>query len=153
MTKPTKCVCAQRRLRSESSLCAKWVAKDPSFGRTLILLALSCRGSFYVAYVATEANMFYDYSTHQFYDAPLLTRCYTQHALRPYIDSEINHKRYFIKIPFINKRIEFIGLPSIFKDKSVNSAILAYFKNTETPIIWYTYNKSISSTRFIPEIQ
>ena len=73
MTKPTKWVCPQRRLRSawasaqsdQSSLCAQWVAKDPSFlhvdseypdqtgwmprliwviaGRTLILLVLSCR--------------------------------------------------------------------------------------------------------------
>ena len=34
VTKPTKWLCAQRRLRSvwsESSLCAQWVAKDPSF--------------------------------------------------------------------------------------------------------------------------
>ena len=39
MTKPTKWVCAQRRLRSawasaqsdQSSLCTQWVAKDPSF--------------------------------------------------------------------------------------------------------------------------
>ena len=39
MTKPTKGVCTQRRLRSawaftqsgQSSLCAHWVAKDPSF--------------------------------------------------------------------------------------------------------------------------
>ena len=41
MTKPTKWLCAQRRLRSaclgirpvwsESSLCAQWVAKNPSF--------------------------------------------------------------------------------------------------------------------------
>ena len=31
MTKPAKRLCAQRRLRSESSLCAQWVAKDPSF--------------------------------------------------------------------------------------------------------------------------
>ena len=76
MTKPTKWVWAQRRLRSawasaqsdQSSLCAHWVARDPSFlhadskdsdqtgrmprlswvfaGRTLILLVLSCRGSF-----------------------------------------------------------------------------------------------------------
>ena len=45
----------------------------------------------------TDANTFYD-STH----AALLTRCYTQHALRPYIDFEINHKRHFIKLPFIN---------------------------------------------------
>ena len=34
MTKPTKRLCAQRRLRSawsECSLCTQWVAKDPSF--------------------------------------------------------------------------------------------------------------------------
>ena len=49
----------------------------------------------------TEANKFYD-RNHQFYDAALLTRCYTQHALRPFIDSKTNHKRNFIKIPFIN---------------------------------------------------
>ena len=76
MTKPTKWVCAQWRLRSawastqsdQSLLCAQWVAKDPRFlhadredsdqtgwmprliwvfaGRTLTLLVLSCRGSF-----------------------------------------------------------------------------------------------------------
>ena len=55
----------------------------------------------------TEANKFYD-RNHQLYDAALLTRCYTQHALCPFIDSETNHKRHFIKIPFINKGIEFI---------------------------------------------
>ena len=73
MTKPTMWLCAQLRLRpvwSESSLCAQWVAKDPSFlhadsensdqtgrmprliwvfaGRTATLLVLSCRGLFYV---------------------------------------------------------------------------------------------------------
>ena len=64
----------------------------------------------------TEANKFYD-RNHQLYDAALLTRCYTQHALRPFIDSETNHKQHFIKIPFINKGIEFIDLPSIFKDR------------------------------------
>ena len=74
MTKQTKWLYAQRRLISawtvwsESSLSAQWVAKDPSFlqadsedsdqtgrmprliwvfaGRTLILLVLSCRGSY-----------------------------------------------------------------------------------------------------------
>ena len=61
----------------------------------------------------TEANKFYD-RNHQLYDAALLTRCYTQHALRPFIDSVTNHKRHLIKIPFINKGIEFIDLPSIF---------------------------------------
>ena len=63
----------------------------------------------------TYASKFYD-RNHQLYDAALLTRCYTQ--LRPFIDSEINHKRQFIKkIPFINKGIEFIDLPCIFKDQ------------------------------------
>ena len=77
MTKPTKWVCAQRRLRSawastqsdQYSLCIQWTAKDPRFlhgdsddsdqtgqmprliwvfaGRTLTLLVLSCPGSYY----------------------------------------------------------------------------------------------------------
>ena len=38
-----------------------------------------------------EANRFYD-RNHQMYDDALLTRCYTQHALHPFIDAEINHK-------------------------------------------------------------
>ena len=38
-----------------------------------------------------EADKFYD-RKHDPYDAALLTRCYIQHALRPYIDSEINHQ-------------------------------------------------------------
>ena len=50
----------------------------------------------------TEANKFYD-RTNRLYNAALLIRCYTQHALRPVIDSNINHIRHFIKIPFINK--------------------------------------------------
>ena len=62
------------------------------------------------------------------YEAALLTRCYTQHALRPLIDSEINHKRHFIRIPFINKGIDFIDLPSIFQDKSVTSSIPDYIQ-------------------------
>ena len=40
-----------------------------------------------------EANTFYD-RKHYLYEAALLTRCYIQHALLPYIDSEINHIRH-----------------------------------------------------------
>ena len=40
----------------------------------------------------TEANKFYD-RIYRLYDAALLTRCYTQHALRPVIHSKINHIR------------------------------------------------------------
>ena len=82
------------------------------------------------------------------YEAALLTRCYTQHALRPFIDSESNHIRSFIKIPFINKGIDFIDLPSIFQDKSVIQSILTYFQNSEPPIICYKYNKPIRNTIF-----
>ena len=95
----------------------------------------------------TEANKFYD-RNHQLYDAALLTRCYTQHALHAFIDSETNHKRHFIKIPFINKGIEFIDLPSIFKDRSVTSSIPTYFQNSEPPIICYKYNKPIRNIVF-----
>ena len=53
-----------------------------------------------------------------------------------------------IKIPFINKGIEFIDLHSIFKDNLVISSIPNYFNNSETPITCYKYNKPIRSTIF-----
>ena len=86
--------------------------------------------------------------TNRLYDAALLTRCYTQHALRLIIDSKTNHIRYFIKILFINKGMEFIDLPSIFRGKSVQSSIPNYFKNCELPIICYKSNKTIRSVIF-----
>ena len=56
--------------------------------------------------------------------------------------------RSFIKIPFINKGIDFIDLPSIFQDKSVMQSIPTYFQNSEPPIICYKYNKPIRNTIF-----
>ena len=84
-----------------------------------------------------EANKFY----------VLLTRCFAQHALRPYIDSEINHIRHFIKIPFITKGIEFIDLPSLFRDNNAISAIPSYFEDTKSPIICYKLNKPVRNTK------
>ena len=55
-------------------------------------------------------------------------------------------EKFFIKIPFINKGIEFIDLPSIFRDNNVISAVPSYFENTESPIICYKYNKPIRNT-------
>ena len=96
----------------------------------------------------TAANNFYNRSN-RLYDAALLTRCYTQHALRrPVIDSKINHVRHFIKIPFINRGMEFIDLLSTFRDKSVQSSVPIYFKNCEVPIICYEFNKPIRSAIF-----
>ena len=94
-----------------------------------------------------EDNKFYD-RAHRLYDAAILTWCYTHYALRPYIDSEINHIRHFIKIQFVNKGIEFSNLPSVLKDKSVISSIPNYFENKESPIICYKNNKPIRSTVF-----
>ena len=88
----------------------------------------------------TEANKSYD-RTNRLYDAALLTRCYTQHDLRPVIDSKINHIRHVSKIHFINKGIDFNDLPGVFRDKPVKSSIQNYFKNYEVPIICYKYNK------------
>ena len=76
----------------------------------------------------TEANKFYD-RTNRLYDAALLTRCYTQHALRPVIDSKNIHVRLFIEIPFINKGMDTIDLPSIFRDKLIQSSVPNYYKN------------------------
>ena len=95
----------------------------------------------------TEANRLYD-RNYQMYDDALLTvtRCYTQHALGPFIDSESNQIRHFIKIPFVNTGIDFIDLPSIFQDKSVTQSIPTYFQNSEPPIICYKYNQPIRNT-------
>ena len=91
-----------------------------------------------------DANRFYD-RNHQMYETALLTRLYTQHALRPFIDAEINHQRHFIKVPFINKGMDFIDLPSIFQNKSVTSSITDYFQTSESPII--CYESLVSFTR------
>ena len=89
-----------------------------------------------------EANKLYD-RANKLYKGALLTRCYVQHCPSPYIDSEVNHKRDFIKIPFINKGMEFIDLHSISKDNLVISSIPNYFNNSETCSICFKYNKPI----------
>ena len=103
-------------------------------GRHSMLSFLSFLPISVLCILDTDANKFYDIN-HQLYDTALLARCYTQHALRPFIDFETNHKQHFIKIPFKNKGIEFIDLPSIFENRSVTSSITTYFQNSEPPII------------------
>ena len=132
-------------------------------GRHCMLSYLSSLPISVLRSLDTEADKFYD-RTNRLYDAALLTRCYTQHALHPVVDSKINHIRHFIKIPFINKGMDlnliesvsegfpsyfFIDIPSIFRDKSVQSSIPNYFKNCEVPIICYKYNKPIRGAIFI----
>ena len=117
------------------------------YGRHQMLSKLSSLSSASLRKLDEEANKFYD-RKNDLYHTALLIRCYTQHALRPYIDSEMNHIRHFIKIPFINNGIDFIDLPSIFRDNTVESSIPDYFENKDPPIICYKYNKLIRSTVF-----
>ena len=108
---------------SELSIILKHSGGHMALSRLVTLSITSLRN------LDIEANKFYE-RAHRLYDAAILTLYYTQHALQPYIDSEINHIRHFIKIQFVNKSIEFINLPSIFKDKYVISTIPTYFENT-----------------------
>ena len=56
-------------------------------GRHLMLSYLSSLPLAVLRSLDAEANRFHD-KNHQMHDAALFTRCYTQHALRPFIDSE-----------------------------------------------------------------
>ena len=58
-------------------------------GRHSMLFVLSALPIPVLHTLDTEANKFYD-SSHQWYDTAVLTMCYTQQALRLYIDSEIS---------------------------------------------------------------
>ena len=57
-------------------------------GRHCMLSYLSSLPISVLRSLDTKANKFYD-RTNRLYDAVLLTRCYTQHALRPVIDSKL----------------------------------------------------------------
>ena len=95
----------------------------PSYGHSrLVTLSISS-----LCNLDIMANKFYN-RAHPLYDAALLTRCYTQHALQPCIDSKINHIRAFIKIQFVDKGIEFINLPGLFKDNLLSVLFLLILK-------------------------
>ena len=131
---------------------ANCTLRDPAgkldvHGRHSMLSILSSLPISVLRSLDIEANKFYD-GSNRLYNAALLIRCYTHHALRPVIDSKIYHIRYIIKIPVINKGMDFFYLPSTFRDNSVLSAVPNYFKNCEAPIICYKYNKPIRSTIF-----
>ena len=88
------------------------------------------------------------FRNHPLYQVACLIQRYTQHFLKPHIDSEEDHKRYFLKIQFLNKGIDLINLPSIFKDRNVSKHIPKYFNNSESPMICYKYNKPVRNILF-----
>ena len=137
MANVKKCA-AQKSGTSRNNLSSK----IREHGRLAMLSFLSSLPILVLCILNIEANRFYD-RNHQMYETALLTRCYTQYALHPFTDAEIKDQRHFITIPFINKEMDFIDLPSFFQDKSVTSSIPDYFQISEPPIICYKYNKPI----------
>ena len=55
-----------------------------------------------------------------------------------------NTKRSFFKLKFLNKGIDAINMSNIMHHKNVKSKIPNYFKDCETPIISYSYTRSIA---------
>ena len=133
--------CAEKRINT--SLKDLSIALN-NHGQLGLLSFLSSLPISVVDILELDANTFYD-RANKLYKAALLTRCYVQHFLSHYIDSEVNHKRHHINIPSINTRMELIDLHSTFKDNLVISSIIIpnYFKISETPIICYKYYKLI----------
>jgi hypothetical protein len=86
--------------------------------------------------------------TDPLYTAAYLIESYTQHVLRPHIDNTSDHNRHFLQVTFLNKGIDFIDLPSIFRDKRVTNSVPLYFKNSEIPIICYKYKKPVRNIIF-----
>ena len=74
-----------------------------------------------------EANKFYD-RAHRLYDAAILTRCNTQHAIRPYMDSEINHIRHFIKFNLSTRALSSLTYPVYLKINLLSLLFLLILK-------------------------
>ena len=56
--------------------------------------------------------------------------------------------RPFLKIKFENKGIDALNFSNILNQKSVQSIILPYFQNKESPCISYSYTHSVASKIF-----
>ena len=83
------------------------------------------------------------------YELALIIRAFCCHKLFPKIDKPEHHKRYFLKLKYINKGIDLIDIPSIFRNPSVQKCISPEnFDNTEPPIVSYTYKKPSRSFIF-----
>ena len=75
------------------------------------------------------------------YELSLIISAFALNKLFPRPNKPENVKRHFLKLPFINKGIDIIDLPSILRDFNVNQTIPPCFDNKEPPIISYSYKK------------
>ena len=118
-----------------------------SSGRHILLSRLTTLPISTLRKLDAEADNIY-LRTNPLYEVASIIQSYTQHILRPHIDSQSDHIRHFLKISYLNKGIDFIDLASVFKDKRVSDKVPKYFKNLEPPMICYKYNKSTRSLIF-----
>jgi len=59
-----------------------------------------------------------------------------------------SREKKFLNIHFVNKGLHVIDIANIFRHKSVQANVRAYFKQQAAPIISYTYTSTIASTTF-----
>lgn len=83
------------------------------------------------------------------YEVALIISAFCYHKLFPKIDKQEDHKRYFLKLKYINKGIDLIDISNIFRNPSVQKLISPEnFDNTEPPIVSYVYKKPSRSLIF-----
>ena len=109
-------------------------------GRHLLLSSISSLSLSQLRLLDQEADKII-LRTDKFYLCAIIIQKYAKHYLHPRIQSPEEVKRYFLKIAFLNKGIDFIDINSILKDKNVVKHIPPYFENKETPAICYSYKK------------
>jgi hypothetical protein len=112
-----------------------------SSGRHILLSRLTTLSISSLRKLDEEADGIY-VRTNPLYEVASIIQSYTQHILRPHIDSLSQHTRHFLKVSYLNKGIDFIDLASVFKDRRVADKVPKYFKNLEPPMICYKYKKS-----------
>ena len=74
--------------------------------------------------------------------------CHAQHSFYSVTVEKAGASVSHRHISSLNKGIDFIDLPSIFRDNRVIDSIPKYFKNSEVPIICYKYNKPVRNIIF-----
>ena len=72
-----------------------------------------------------------------------ITEQFIINRLSPRIDKDEEHRKYFLKLHYVNKGLDYINLSDILRDKNVTKCIPSYFNNTETPILSYTYKSPV----------
>ena len=92
----------------------------------------------------------YDYESAEYRVTAIILDTAQYRLFRP-VHSDLlstDAKTHFIKLDFIDKGIDAVNLPSILRSKSVTETVPTYFKEKESPIISYTYTKTIASQTF-----